>query len=64
MIAVRLSRDQWLVALAAAEGLHAQLRELVGPFADGASSRQVSAVRIMGDLQSIERAIRRAMEEG
>lgn len=62
MIEVRLTSEQWMIALAAAEGMHSQLSALVGPYADGGSPRSMAAVKVIGQLQWIQRTFRAAVQ--
>lgn len=62
MIAVALSREQWSLVLAALAGLEVQLRQVAGPAADGSVPRTMSAVRLLGDLSWVTRAVRVELE--
>lgn len=61
MIPVVLKAEDWLVVLAAVQGLHAQLLTVTGPLADAASPRAMSAVRVIGQVRWIEGALRNAL---
>lgn len=60
-VSITLGVNQWRIVQAAVGGLHAQLLAVTGPAADYRGSWSAAAVRAVGDVRWIERALREAL---